>query len=318
MNHRTGWNAALLAGLALAAGCSLGKGLRQPEAPAGDKGWGLTFGAPRAEVEKALKDAKPRPDPSDRDALLLERCPGAPVDGPCQLHFGPGGLYALEQRWPLADVEQLVKAVERSFGPPRRAEAGAAGGVVASWEPKGWSVAIHRLPGTQPPAAGFRAEFDRAAPPVAAGVPLGRLREAVERILAGQGAVEIQRDDEATSYLGCPLGVPEAVSCTVSFGAGGRAAAVTEVLPAQSDDQVSMEAWRARAAEMEKEIGRPPVLQCPGSGPDRVAGDCTASWASDRLVVVVGAHRNQGGQHRGPISIYVGFSSPLVARGQED
>ena len=71
-----------------------------------------------------------------------------------------------------------------------------------------------------------------------------------------------------------------------------------------------MEAWRARTAAVGKEIGRPPEVRCPSGGPERVEGDCTASWSGERLLVVVGAHRSPGGQHRGTISVYLGFSYP--------
>ena len=49
------------------------------------------------------------------------------------------------------------------------------------------------------------------------------------------------------------------------------------------------------------------------AGPDRIVGDCTATWSSDRLVVVVGAHRNAGSSHRGTISVYTAFTYPALA-----
>ncbi len=301
----------------LLAGCLGGTGLGRFVPPVGAEAFGVTFGASRATVERELAaaGARPRPDPADADALLVERCPGAPVAARCVLHFTPAGLYAAEQRVPLADTGALVRAVEKGLGAPAAAAAGSA--AVAWWEPAGWSVAVHRHPEWKPPAATFRAEFDAAAPPVVAGVPLGRLRADVEALLAAQGASLLQRDAETASYLGCPLGEADAVSCTVSFRRG-RAAAVTEVLPTPGDDDAALEGWRARCAAVARDIGRPPVVSCPSTGPDRVEGDCTATWSSVRLVVVVGAHRNQGGQHRGPISVYLGFGGPPRPGGDED
>ena len=66
------------------------------------------------------------------------------------------------------------------------------------------------------------------------------------------------------------------------------------------------------------EIGRAPDTTCPAEGPDRVGGDCTAAWSSDRLVVVVGAHRNAGARHRGAISVYTAFTYPPLARAGDD
>lgn len=301
----------------LLAGCLGGAGLRRFDPPSGADAFGVTFGASRAAVEKKLSaaGARPRPEPAGADALVVDRCPGAPVEARCVLHFSPGGLYAAEQQVPLADTAALVRAVKRGLGEPVAATAGS--DVVASWEPAGWSVEVARHPEWKPPVATFRAEFDAAAPPVVAGVPLGRLRADVEALLATQGATLIQRDAEATSYLGCPLGEADAVSCTVTFRRG-RAVTVTEVLPTSGDDDAALEHWRERTAAVTRDIGRPPVVSCPSTGPDRVEGDCTATWSSARLVVVVGAHRNQGGQHRGPISVYLGFSYPLRPGGDGD
>jgi len=314
-SRATGLMALLL--LPLAGGCQAGPGLRRLAPPSGAEAFGVTFGSSRAAVERQLAAAgdRPRPEPADLDALVVDRCTGAPVEGRCVLHFSPGGLYALEQRVPLADAGALVGAVKAVLGEPAAGPAG--GEVVASWEPPGWSVAVTRHPDWKPPAATVRAEYDAAAPPVVAGVPLGRLRADVEALLEAQGAARIQRDAEATSYLGCPLGEGDAVGCTITFRRG-RAAAVTEVLPTSGDDEAAMASWRARVAAVERDIGRTPVVSCPSSGPDRVEGDCTATWSTSRLQVVIGAHRNQGGQHRGPIGVYLGFGYPLLPEGQED
>jgi hypothetical protein len=299
-----------LAGLllcALSAACATG-GLRRLEPPAGPAAFGLRFGAPRAEVEASLAAAgvASRPDPGDADALVAERCPGAPVPGPCRLLLGPAGLYAAEQDVPVAQASALAAAVTRGLGPPGRA---AAGDLVAAWEPPGWTVAVARHEVLTPPVATLRAEFDAATPPTVAGVPLGRRRADVELTLRLQGATPIQRDEDATSYLGCPRGDADAISCTVTIRED-RAAAVTEVLPGDPDDRRAMAAWRARSDAMAREIGRQPEIRCPPGGPERVEGDCTATWSTERLVVVVGAHRSPGGQHRGAISVYLGFSYP--------
>lgn len=304
---------ALLA-CALGAGCATG-GLRRLEPPAGPAAFGVTFGAAREEVEATLRAAGVpwHPDPGDADALVADRCPGAPVPGPCRLLTGPVGLYAVEQEVPAARAEALVREVTRSLGPGRSGS----GDVVATWERPGWTVAVARHDALSPPRATLRAEFDAATPPTVSGVPLGRRRQDVEAILWLQKATLIQRDEDATSYLGCPLGEPDAVSCTVTFR-GGRAAAVTEVLPGDPDDRHALEAWRARADAMGREIGRPPALRCPPGGPERMEGDCTATWSSERLLVVVGAHRSPGGQHRGSVSVYIGFSYPPLGAKDED
>jgi hypothetical protein len=306
-------SALLLCGLASA--CATG-GYRKLEPPAGPRAFGLTFGAPRAEVEAALSQAGVpfRPDPGDVDAVLADRCAGAPVVGPCRLVTGPAGLYAAEQDVPLADAAALVSAVSSGLGSPGRR---GGGDLVAAWEPPGWTVAVARHPGQAPPVATLRAEYDAATPPTVSGVPLGRRRADVELTLRQQGATSIQRDQDATSYLGCPHGEGEAISCTITFRAG-RAAALTEVLPGDPDDRHAMEAWRARIDAMAKEFGRQPEVRCPSGGPERVGGDCTATWSSERLVVVVGAHRSPGGQHRGAISVYLGFSYPPLGTKDED
>jgi hypothetical protein len=301
--------------LALAAGCATG-GYRPLAPPAGPSAFGLTFGAPRAEVEASLAAAQVpfRPDPGDEDALVADRCAGTPAAGPCRLLLGPAGLYAAEQDVPLADAGRLVSAVERGLGSPTR---GTAGDVVAAWEPPGWTVAVARHQVLSPPVATLRAEYDAATPPTVAGVPLGRRRADVELLLRLQGATLIQRDQDATSYLGCPQGDGEAVSCTVVFRSG-RAAALTQVLPGDPDDRHALEDWRARSDAMAREIGRPPEVRCPSGGPERVGGDCTSTWSSARLVVVVGAHRSPGGQHRGAVSVYIGFSYPPLGTKDED
>jgi hypothetical protein len=304
-------------GLALAvcllAGCattSSSGALRRLEPPAGAAAFGVEFGAPRPDVEAALGRAGVafQPDAGDTDALVASRCPGAPGLGACRLLFGPAGLYAAEQDVPAADAEALVAAVARGLGEPRRPAAGS-GDVLATWEPTGWTVAVARHEALQPPLATVRAEWDAATPPVVAGVPLGRRRTDVELALGLQGATLIQRDEDATSYLGCPRGEGEAISCTVTFKKG-RAAAVTEVLPGSGDDKGALEAWRARSDAMARAIGQPGEVRCPSGGPERVGGDCTATWSTSRLVVVVGAHRSQGGQHRGAITVYTGYSYP--------
>jgi hypothetical protein len=93
----------------------------------------------------------------------------------------------------------------------------------------------------------------------------------------------------------------------------GRAAAVTEILPVVPDDAGALTAWKILAKKYERDIGRAPDTACPPYGPDRVAGDCTATWLSDRLVVVVGAHRIAGSKHRGAISVYTSFTYPPLA-----
>ncbi len=304
--------------LALGACASLRYG--KLEAPAGTRALGLEFGTDRAAAEAALREAgiAGRPSPSDADALLADRCPGAPVRGPCRLLFGPRGLYAAELEAPSADAEALAQAVRKGLGRPDRVGDPAAAPegapvLIAGWDRPGWTVTVTR--GASVAAAVCRVEYDVASPPVVAGVPLGRLREDVEHALGVQGATLMHRDRGTSTYLGCPQGSGDALSCLVSFREG-RAAAVTEVLPAAGDDQAALATWRVLATRYEREIGRVPERACPPEGPDRVAGDCTATWASDRLVVVVGAHRTAGARHRGAISVYTSFSyPPLAARG---
>ncbi len=287
---------------------------------------GLQFGVDRAATERALRDARiaVREARDDADALLAARCPQAPVAAPCRLVFGPQGLYAVEIVVPAGEADTLAGAIEKGLGPPdRRADqAPPADGIpalVAGWARPGWTVTVSRsAPHVEPPVAALRVEYDPAAPPVVAGVPLGRVREDVEGALDRQGAMLVQRDDGATTYLGCPQGAVEALSCVVLFR-GGRAAVVTEILPSPGDDRGALSAWRILAKRFEKDIGRPPQTHCPDEGPDRVGGDCTATWDSDRLVVVVGAHRNAGAQHRGAISVYTAFTyPPLAVRGGEE
>lgn len=295
--------------------------------PEGASALGLEFGADRATAEATLRAASVavRAAPEDADALVADRCPAAPVAAPCRLVFGPRGLYAVELEVPPADADALASAVEKGLGAPdpRADPAPAAEGVpalVAGWHRPGWTVTVSRTaPHVKPAAAVLRVEHDPAAPPVVAGVPLGRVREDVEGALERQGAILVQRDAGATTYLGCPQGAHEALSCVVLFR-GGRAAAVTEVHPAAGDDRAALSAWQALAKRFERDIGRAPQTSCPDDGPDRIEGDCTATWASDRLVVVVGAHRSAGASHRGVISVYTSFAYPPLAApsGEED
>jgi hypothetical protein len=290
-------------------------------APDGAVALGLPFGRDRAAAERALREAGAplRAAADDPDAAVADRCPAAPVAAPCRLLFGPVGLYAAQLEVPAADAAALVSAVERGLGRPDAREEGArpaegAPALLAAWHRPGWTWTVARA-GT---VAALRVESDAAAPPVVAGVALGRLRPEVEAALERQGATLAQRDATATAYVGCPQGAGDALSCVVLFH-GGRAASVTEIHPAASDDKSALDAWEALSRRFEKDIGRPPVTACPESGPDRVGGDCTATWASDRLVVVVGAHRNAGASHRGAISVYTAFSyPPLAAKAGEE
>jgi hypothetical protein len=311
--------ALLLAAILSAAGCASSRYGRLA-GPDGGAALGLPFGRDRAAAERALGEAAIRLGPAadDPDALLADRCPAAPAAAPCRLLFGPEGLYAAQLEVPAGDAGALAAAVERSLGRPdppeeaRAAEGGSA--LVATWRRLGWTWTVARAGSL----AVLRVESDRVAPPVVAGVPLGRLRAEVEGALARQGATLAQRDASATTYVGCPLGAADALSCIVLFR-DGRAAAVTEVHAAAGGDAAVLAAWQALARRFEKDIGRPPLTACPDSGPDRVGGDCSATWASDRLVVVVGAHRNAGASHRGTISVYTAFTyPPLAAKGGED
>ncbi len=311
---------AVAGSLSALGGCASPRYGRMP-APEGGAALGLPFGQDRAAVERVLRGAglASRAAPDDADALVAERCPSAPVAAPCRLLFGPQGLYAAEIEVPAGEAGALASAVEKGLGPPERAgeAAPAAEGMpalVASWQRQGFTVTVARAP----PQAALRVESEAAAPPVVAGVLLGRLREDVERALASQGATLVQRDGGATTYLACPQGSGEALSCVVLYRAG-RAAAVTEVHPAAGDDRSALAAWQSLARRFEQDIGRPPHTTCPDYGPDRVGGDCTATWASDRLVVVVGAHRNAGSSHRGAISVYTAFTyPPLAGKGDEE
>jgi hypothetical protein len=286
--------------------------------PQGASALGLEFGADRAATESRLRAAgvAVRPAQGDPDVLVADRCPGAPVRGPCRLLFGPRGLYAAELTAPAADAEALADAVGDGMGRPDRVSDAQAVPesqpvIVAGWDRPGWTVTVTRG-GAATGQSVCRIEYDVASPPVVAGVPLGRLREDVEHALEAQGATVVQRDAGATTYLGCPQGASDAVSCVILFR-GGRAAAVTEVQPRASDDPAALSLWRILAKKYERDIGRAPETSCPQYGPDRVAGDCTATWASDRLVVVVGAHRAAGSKHRGAISVYTAFTYPPLA-----
>jgi hypothetical protein len=293
--------------------------------PDGASALGLEFGTERPAVVRALRTAgiAVRDAPDDADAVVAERCPSAPVRAPCRLVFGPQGLYAAEIDVPVSEATALEQAVEKGLGLPDRSEdpAPPAEGIptlLASWHRPAWTVTVARsAPHVSPPMAMLRVEHEPAAPPVVAGVPLGRLREDVELALERQGAVLVQRDPAASTYLGCPQGAAEALSCLVLYR-GGRAAAVTEIHPAPGTDREALAAWRALSRRFEKDIGRAPQTSCPDAGPDRVGGDCTATWTSDRLVVVVGAHRNAGASHRGTISVYTAFTYPALAAGPEE
>lgn len=310
----------MAAALLLAGGCATGSYARL-DRPSGTTALGLPFGAPRDAVEAVLRDAGiPFSDaPGDPDALVASRCPAAPTRTGCRLLFGPRGLYAAQVEAPGADAGRLVSAAEKGLGAPTRRgapEAVPAGGlavVLASWDRDGWTVGVSRQGSSEATrTAVLRVELDAAAPPVVAGVPLGRNRLAVEHLLELQGAVMAHRDEEADTYLGCPQGDAAAITCVVTFVAG-RAASVTEVLPTPAADADALAAWKLLASRLAAEIGREPTTSCPVSGPERATGDCTATWGSDRLVVVAGAHRNAGGDHRGVISIYTAWSYPPLA-----
>ena len=310
----------LAAVLLLAGGCASVSYSRM-ERPAGRSALGLPFGEPRPAVEKALRDAgiSFAEVPGDPDALLAARCPAAPARTACRLVFGSRGLFAAQLEAPVADADRLVSSVEGGLGKPTRTgepgatPEGGAPALVAAWDRDGWTVGISRQEGPGAPAvAVLRVENDAAAPPVVAGVPLGRRRADVEHLLELQGAVVVQKDDEATTYLGCPQGDPSALTCVVTFQ-GDRAVTVTEVHPTPPEDEAALAAWKVLSARLANEIGRQPVSSCPANGPERATGDCTATWGSDRLVIVVGAHRNAGGDHRGVISVYTAWSYPTAA-----
>jgi hypothetical protein len=304
--------------LALSSGCA---SLRYDrlEAPSGSRALGLEFGATRAATQASLGAAgiAVRPAPADADALLADRCPGAPVRGTCRLVFGLRGLYAAELEAPAADADALADAVRKGLGRPDRVgdvmgqDSGPA--LVAGWDRPGWTITVTRGGvGAGGAASVCRVEYDAASPPVVAGVPLGRLRRDVEHALDVQGATVVHRDPATSTYLGCPQGSGDALSCVVIFREG-RAASVAEILPVVGDDAGALGAWRILAKRYERDIGRAPETACPADGPDRVAGDCTATWSSDRLVVVVGAHRIAGSKHRGAISVYTSFTYPPLA-----
>lgn len=308
--------------LLAAVGCA-GTSRFRLEPPAGDAALGLTFGAPREASEAALRAAGIpfAPARDDPETLIAARCPRAPAGIPCRLSFGPTGLYAAQLEAAPEDAARLVAAAESGLGRPTRREAAAADAadgatsLLAAWERDGWTIGVTRARARDAsPGAVLRVERDAVAPPVVAGVPLGRTRAEVEALLARQGAVLVQRDAEATTWLGCPLGDAGALTCVVSW-VGGRAASVTEVHPTPARDRDALAAWRALAERFAGEIGRPPVTsECPADGPERATGDCTATWGSERLAIVVGAHRNAGGERRGVISVYTAWSWPPLAR----
>jgi hypothetical protein len=255
--------------------------------------------------------------------MLADRCPGAPTAAPCRLFFGPQGLYAAQLEVPASQADALRASVESGLGVPDGADVPAppAEGLptlLATWRRPSWTVTVARAATHVSPATAIlRVEHDPAAPPVVAGVPLGRVREDVEVALERQGAVLVQKDGTTTTYLGCPQGDAQALSCLVLFRQG-RAAAITEIHPTPPSDREALAAWKLLARRFERDFGRAPQTSCPDAGPDRVGGDCTATWSSDRLVVVVGAHRNAGASHRGTISVYTAFTYPALAAGPDD
>jgi hypothetical protein len=307
--------AAAIVTLALA-GCATTR-LGSLSAPHGARALGLDFGKDRAAAERALTAVGIpfRADPSDPDALLAERCEGAPAR-PCRLIFGPEGLYAAQVEVPGPEERALVDAASAALGSPsRRGEPSPAGvaSLVAGWERPGWAVGVSRhAPAGAPVTAVLHLEYEEAAPPAVLGVPLGRWRVDVEAVLEQQGAVVQARDAASTIYLGCPQSTSDALTCVVQFERG-RAASVTEAWPPRAEDAEALRAWHDLAARYEAEIGRAAQRSCPAAGPDRVGGDCTATWASDKLTVVVGAHRGAGSSHRGAISVYTGFAYPPLA-----
>jgi hypothetical protein len=317
-HHRVARLVAATAFLLASSGC-VGARHARMSPPDGLRALGLEFGKDRSLAMRALDAAGIpwRPAPGDPDALLADRCPQAPVAVPCRLVFGPEGLYAAQLEVGAAEEAALVDAVESALGRPARRQAASAGAgttvLLASWEQSPWTVGVSRVaPEGAPPSAVLRLEYDPAAPPVVAGVPLGRLRADVEHLLDRQGATVISRDAGSTAYLGCPLGDGEALSCVVVFRSG-RAASVTEVHVTPAEDTGALAAWRELAGKLEAETGRAPARECPPSGPDRIAGDCTATWSTPRLAVVAGAHRNAGAKHRGAITVYTAFTYPPLA-----
>ncbi|HET6921850.1 MAG TPA: hypothetical protein VFI16_01760 [Anaeromyxobacteraceae bacterium] len=310
--------------LALSAACAHapppGPAARPFPPPAGARAFGVEFGRdPRATArELSAQGVAARRDPADEDALLADRCPQAPVHGSCRLAFGPAGLYAAEVEVALAGaagLDELRAELGRVLGAPSRGAETSAPvpglpRLEAAWLTPEWTVTLARLerePGAA--VAMVRAEYDRAAPPVVAGVPLWRRREAVEALLERRGSVLVHAEEVASQYLACPDGSAEAQSCVVEWREG-RAALVTEVYGRSADDREALVEWRQRSAALEKEAGRAPERECPPDGPDRVAGGCTATWSAERLIIVVGAHRGQGGRHRGSISVYTTWAYP--------
>jgi hypothetical protein len=305
-----------LAALLLAGGCA--PRYTQLAPPRGATALGLEFGVDRAAVERTLRAGKIgfQPAQGEGDVLVAERCEGGPVRGPCRLLLGVRGLYAVEQVAPAAEAGALAQAVSAVMGKPDRlgdAHPGEGGaGLVAAWDRPGWTVTVRRGGGPGDAQAVCRVEYEPATPPVVAGVPLGRLRDDVERALEGQGATLVERDAGRTHYVGAPRGPSDVVSCVVHYR-GGRAAAVTELHTRAPDDAAALARWRILAKRFEVDLGRAPATSCAQDGPDRAAGDCTATWSSDRLVVVVGAHRVAGAQHRGSISVYTAYTYPPLA-----
>jgi hypothetical protein len=311
--------------LALSAACAHAPPPAAPAAqpfppPDGARAFGVEFGRDRRATMRELsaQGVAARPDPGDEDALLADRCPQAPVPGPCRLAFGPAGLYAAEVEAALAGaagLDGLRATLARVLGAPSRvaettAPVPGVPRLEAAWLTPEWTVTLARLerePGAA--VAVVHVEYDRAAPPVVAGVPLWRRREAVEALLERHGSVLVHAEEVASQYLACPEGSTDAQSCVVEWREG-RAALVTEVYGRNADDKEALAEWRDRSAALEKEAGRAPERECPPGGPDRVAGGCTATWSAERLIIVVGAHRGQGGRHRGPISVYTTWAYP--------
>ncbi len=316
---------ALAASLTAATGCASYR-YSHMDPPDGARAVGVEFGVDRDTARRNMRSAgvDAYDVPNDPDALLASRCPDAPVKAPCRLLFGPAGLYAVQIELPASQAGALADAVEEGLGDPDDkpgVEVQKEGVPVplAAWRRPGWTVGVSGVPGTDDhrAMAVLRIEYDAAAAPVIVGVPLGRSRAEVEQILERQGATMVQRESSSTIYLACPQGAQEAISCVVHF-ANDRAAAVTEVHRTPPDDKGALASWRLLTKRFEKDVSRAPAISCPDFGPERVEGDCTATWASDRLVVVVGAHRNAGAQHRGPISVYATFTYPPLAPSAEE
>lgn len=305
--------------LLLAGGCA-SVSYSRLDKPSGGSALGLKFGEPREAIEEALRGAGIAfsDAPGDPDAIVAARCPSGPAPTACRLVFGARGLYAAQIEAPAGDAGKLVSAAQDGLGRPTRRGDGAkpeggAPALIAAWDRDGWTVGVSQQESPDAPAAAvLRVERDAVAPPVVAGVPLGRRRSDVEHLLELQGAVLVQRDDEATTYLGCPQGDGAALTCVVTF-AEGRAISVTEIHPTPAEDAAALAAWKALSTRLASEIGRQPATSCPPNGPERATGDCTSTWGSDRLVIVVGAHRNAGGDHRGVISVYTAWSYPPIA-----